>query len=67
MQKQPITPRIEQIGNVLEWEGRANRKNPQRFRVYDADGLSPTLDCCGGGNLQPFIIENKNGKGVHND
>ena len=26
-------------------------------RVYDTDGLSPTINTCGGGGLQPKIIE----------
>ena len=25
-------------------------------RVYDTDGLAPTLNCCGGGGLQPKIV-----------
>lgn len=59
-------PKIEQIGNVLEWEGRANRKNPTCFRVFNPNGLSPCLNCCEGGNLQPFVIENKNEQGDNN-
>ena len=26
-------------------------------RVYDKNGLSPTINCCGGGGLQPKIID----------
>lgn len=28
-------------------------------RVYDITGISPTLNICGGGNLQPMILEKK--------
>lgn len=55
-------PRIDQIGNVLEWEGRANRKNTSRFRVFNPKGLAPCLNCCEGGNIMPFIMEHQNGK-----
>ena len=26
-------------------------------RVYDINGLSPTINTCGGGNLQPMILQ----------
>ena len=29
----------------------------QSRRVYGENGLSPTLHCCGGGNLEPKILE----------
>ena len=31
-------------------------KNPQRGRVYSAAGLSPCLNCCEGGGLEPKIL-----------
>lgn len=31
-------------------------KNPQRGRVYSVDGLSPCLNCCDGGGLEPKVI-----------
>lgn len=34
-----------------------NRENPNQGRVYDKEGLAPTLNCMQGGNLQPMIIE----------
>lgn len=34
-----------------------NRDNPNTGRVYDKNGLAPTLNCMQGGNLQPMIIE----------
>lgn len=30
-------------------------------RVYDVKGISPAINCCGGGGLQPFILEVKHG------
>lgn len=34
-----------------------NSGNPQAGRIYSADGLSPTLDTCEGGNRMPKVIE----------
>jgi DNA (cytosine-5)-methyltransferase 1 len=36
-----------------------NRDNPNQGRVYDKNGLAPTLTKMDGGNRQPFIIEEK--------
>lgn len=50
-----IEPRIKQLGNMLP----DNRKftNQQRGRVYDPDGMAPTLNTMQGGGLVPKIIE----------
>lgn len=49
--------RLKQIGNVCP---NKNRDNPNQGRVYDKEGLSPTLNSMRGGNLQPMVIvENK--------
>ena len=37
---------IKQIGNFMEENGFAN---PQCGRVYDTDGIAPTLNTCSGG------------------
>lgn len=29
--------------------------------VYDVDGISPTINTCGGGNREPLILEKKDG------
>lgn len=47
-----IEPRCQQIGNIHEGES-----NPQSGRVYSSEGISPTLDCCQGGNREPKITE----------
>lgn len=35
----------------------ATRVNSNRYRVYDDNGLSPTLSTYQGGNLQPFVLD----------
>lgn len=49
-------PRILQVGNLIS---DADRKftNPQTGRVYDPDGLAPTLNTMQGGEREPKIIE----------
>lgn len=44
---------IIQVGNVCPTK---TRNNPNQGRVYDPQGISPTLSCMGGGNLEPHII-----------
>lgn len=34
-----------------------NSGNPQAGRVYDADGISPAMDTCQGGNRMPKIVD----------
>lgn len=46
--------RCIQLGNIAvgkSWD------NPQRGRIYSVDGIAPTLNTCGGGNLEPKILE----------
>lgn len=51
---------IKQVGNLLNTTSFGG--NPQRGRVYSADGVSPTLTCSGGGGTQPKIIEKPKNK-----
>ena len=44
---------VEQIGNLRESK---TIDNPQRGRVYDSSGLSPTLNTMQGGDGQPMIV-----------
>ena len=53
--------KIEQVGNIMDDNGR-DFKNPQCGRVYDPEGLSPTLNTCNGGNRQPKIICSESSK-----
>lgn len=43
---------IKQIGNYCPSK---TRDNPNRGRVYDINGIAPTLSCMGGGNREPAI------------
>lgn len=56
---------VIQIGNILEEKGFSN---PQRGRIYSADGISPTINTMAGGGQEPKIIQKGRGKykgGVH--
>ena len=44
---------VNQIGNLFP---SSTRDNPNQGRVYDFNGISPTLNCMGGGSRQPFIV-----------
>lgn len=48
-------PKIKQLGNVVHT---GNWSNPQRGRVYSADGISPSLNTVSGGGLEPKIVVN---------
>ena len=56
---------IKEIGNLKE--GQQNWKSPQTGRVYDATGISPTLNTCGGGGHEVKIIEKKVMGGIYTD
>jgi DNA (cytosine-5)-methyltransferase 1 len=45
------TCEIKQVGQMYP-----NSGNPQAGRVYDAEGISPTMDTCSGGNRMPKIL-----------
>ena len=47
-------PKVYQIGNLFQYK----RENPSAGRVYDKNGLSPTLTNMQGGHRQPYIVEN---------
>ena len=47
-------PQIKQLGNVFPTK---TRDNPNQDRVYDENGLSPALNCMGGGNREPCVVE----------
>lgn len=69
--KQPKQIVINQVGQIYPDSG-----NPQAGRVYDAEGISPTMDTCSGGNRMPKILipektkkgyaEAEDGDGVYN-
>lgn len=45
---------VKQIGNISE--GNSSWSNPQTGRIYSAEGISPTLNTCGGGQREPKIV-----------
>ena len=49
-----VEPQVKQLG-VLKESTRTNGRTQDR--VYSANGLSPTLNTCQGGNLEPKIVE----------
>lgn len=49
-------PKVIQIGNCKPTR---TRENPNQGRIYDINGISPTLNCCSGGNRQPYIFDEK--------
>ena len=53
--KQP--KQVLQIGNCCPTK---TRDNPNQGRIYDTEGLSPALNCMGGGNRQPCVPVKEN-------
>lgn len=54
-------PKCIQVGQMY---GTEKEPNPQAGRIYDSEGISPTMDSCGGGNRMPKImIKNNTEKG----
>lgn len=47
------TPVLKQVAQLY---GTEKEPNPQAGRVYDADGLSPTMDSCSEGNRMPKVL-----------
>ncbi len=45
---------VEQVGNIVD---SGNWDNPQRGRIYSADGCSPALNTCGGGGNKVKIVD----------
>lgn len=50
---------VIQIGNCCPTK---TRKNPNQGRIYDYNGISPTITHTDGGNNKPMILENHNQK-----
>ena len=50
---------IIEIGNIVHT---GNWGSPQRGRIYSPMGCSPALNTCGGGGLEPKIIEYEDGR-----
>lgn len=48
-----IEPILQQVGQLY---GTEKEPNPQAGRIYSAEGISPTMDSCSGGNRMPKIL-----------
>lgn len=46
-------PKCVQLGQLY---GTEKEPNPQAGRIYDAEGISPTVDTCSGGNRMPKVV-----------
>lgn len=47
-------PEVKQLMNIMPTK---TRDNPNQGRVYDVDGIAPTLTKMDGGNREPFIVD----------
>lgn len=59
--KHPKQVAVRQVGNVVKQKGFSN---PQRGRIYSANGLSPTLNTVQGGGLEPKVLIERPLKGL---
>lgn len=48
-------PKCVQVGMLSG--GKWDKMHDISRRVYSGDGVSPTIHCCGGGNLEPKVVE----------
>lgn len=46
-------PTMIQVGQMY---GTEREPNPQAGRIYDSEGISPTMDSCSGGNRMPKVL-----------
>ena len=44
---------------VFQMYGTEKEPNPQAGRIYSAEGISPTMDSCSGGNRMPKVLVNE--------
>ena len=59
--KHPKQVAVRQVGNIVKHKGFSN---PQRGRIYSANGLSPTLNTAQGGGLEPKVLIERPLKGL---
>lgn len=50
-----VEPKVQQVGNL--YPDTEEFKNRTMGRVYSEEGISPTINCCGGGDREPKIID----------
>lgn len=51
-----IQMKVNQLGNIMPT---MTRDNPNQGRVYDKNGVSPSINCMEGGGREPMIIDVK--------
>lgn len=56
---------IIEVGNLKD--GKKGWESPQTGRVYSTEGISPTLNTCGGGGHEVKIVEKKVLGGIYTD
>lgn len=59
--KHPKQVAVRQVGNIVKQTGFSN---PQRGRIYSANGISPTLNTVQGGGLEPKVLIERPLKGL---
>lgn len=59
--KHPKQVAVRQVGNIVK---QAGFRNPQRGRIYSANGISPTLNTVQGGGLEPKVLIERPLKGL---
>ena len=59
--KHPKQVAVRQVGNIVK---QAGFSNPQRGRIYSANGISPTLNTVQGGGLDPKVLIERPLKGL---
>ena len=59
--KHPKQVAVRQVGNIVKQKGFSN---PQRGRIYSANGISPTLNTVQGGGLEPKVLIERPLKGL---
>lgn len=52
------TDQVIELGNIVQT---GNWSSPQRGRIYSSNGIAPCLNTCGGGGLEPKILEIRDG------
>jgi DNA (cytosine-5)-methyltransferase 1 len=48
-----VEPKVQQVGNL--YPDTEEFKNRTMGRVYSEEGISPTINCCGGGDREPKL------------
>ena len=58
--------RVIEVKVIVQMDNTIDRTFESANRVYDKEGLSPTINTCGGGGLQPKVIVASRGRNPEN-